>query len=56
MDKGTLFWVLFIVSLLFGAFGFYRSDVNGRWGLGVNLLIYVLLGLLAWQVFGQPVK
>ena len=54
MTKGALFWVLMILTLLFGVWTGYAG--GWHWGLGMNLLTWVLLGLLGWQVFGAAIK
>jgi hypothetical protein len=57
MTLGLLFWVLYIVSLVFG---FWSGYTTGQpfpfksWGGG--FLLFVLVGLLGWAVFGAPVK
>lgn len=56
MSKGLLFWLLMILWLLFGFWGFY-SAWTGQYVLaGGSLLLFVLLGLLGWKVFGPPVQ
>lgn len=55
MEKGTLFWVIFIVALVFYGWGWYvppDRPYRHAWGI----VVFVLLGLLGWQVFGQAVK
>lgn len=52
MPKGILFWVLMVLWVVLGAY-FGRSD--WRWG-GAALLLFFLLFLLGWQVFGFIVQ
>lgn len=54
MSMAILFWIVFIVALIFGGLGYNREAPN-RWGLGYNLVIWLLLGLLGWAVFGKPI-
>ena len=49
MSIGLLFWVIMVVGLLFG---FYTNRATaGSWAMN-NLVLWVLLALLGWQVFG----
>ncbi len=53
MTLGLAFWVIMLVWLVFGAlvhFGF----VGGIYAGASTLLLFVLFGLLGWQVFGAP--
>lgn len=57
MSKGLLFWILMILWLIFGFWINWGAISGGAYGLaGGNLMLFVLLGLLGWQVFGAPVK
>lgn len=56
MSIGLLFWIIWIVALLFGAYGVYRTPVENRFVAGGSLLFFVLTGLLAYAVFGGPIK
>ena len=53
MPVGILFWMLMILWFLFGLY-WNRSDLaGGNYGvMGGNLLLFVLLFLLGWRVFG----
>ena len=53
MPIGILFWVLMIIWLLSGLY-WHRSDFGrGNYSvLGGNLLLFVLLVLVGWRVFG----
>ena len=54
MSIGLLFWILMLLSLIFG--WWHWSGGAGRYGrVGVNLLLIVLLALLGWKVFGAPI-
>lgn len=55
MSMGLLFWAIMILSLIFGAWNWHSG--GGPYGpLGSNLLLWILLGLLGWAVFGAPIK
>jgi hypothetical protein len=48
MSIGLLFWVIFVVWMLFGA---YRARAD-QYGLGYHFVVGVLLFLLGWRAFG----
>lgn len=50
MSKGLLFWVIMVLSLLFWG---WQQPWAGERGPFINsFVLYVLLFLLGWQVFG----
>lgn len=53
MPVGMLFWLLMILWFLFGLY-WNRGDLQGgNYGIvGGNLMLFVLLFLLGWKVFG----
>ncbi len=51
MTIGLCFWVLYIVAIVFSAWGW--RDQRPMWGPGI--LTFVLLGLLGWHAFGPPI-
>ena len=51
MSFGLAYWVLMLVWLVFGL---WTSWPNVR-AAGGNLLLFVLLVLLGWRVFGPPI-
>jgi len=53
MTIGFVFWLLMILWLVFGLYS-NRSDIRGgNYGLlGGNLMLFILLFLLGWKVFG----
>jgi len=54
---GFVFWLLMVLWLIFGVY-WNRSDIRGgNYGLlGGNLLLFVLLFLLGWKLFGFPIQ
>ena len=56
MTIGLLFWVLMILSLLFGGASLSPkwSEKMPTWSHGI--LVWVLLALLGWAVFGPALK
>ncbi len=53
MAAGVWFWLLLILSIIFG-FYWNRDDVRGF--AGNSLLLFILLALLGWKVFGSPLQ
>jgi hypothetical protein len=54
MSFGLIYWVLMLLWLLFGLWGFYRpNEPYSVWGHG--LFLFILFLLLGWRVFGAPV-
>jgi hypothetical protein len=51
MPKGMLFWVIFIIVLIFALFASWPIGWGSAW-----LVVFVLLGLLGWAVFGPPIQ
>jgi hypothetical protein len=55
MSLGLAFWILMLIWLVFGIFvHVYPAGPYGLWG--GTLLLFVLLLLLGWQVFGAPLR
>jgi hypothetical protein len=53
MTIGFLFWLLMVLWLVLGLYVNRPAISAGNYGLlGGNLLLFVLLFLLGWQVFG----
>jgi len=52
MNRGLLFWVLMLISLVVG---FWRSNWDWK-GYAPNFVLFVLLALLGWATFGPMVK
>lgn len=56
MTWGMWFWILYVLSLLFGGFGFYRLPIEQRWGGAWPLILWILIGILGWKAFGGPAQ
>ena len=57
MPIGILFWILMILWLLFGLYWNSGEFKTGNYGVfGGNLLLFILLGLLGWRVFGPVLQ
>lgn len=55
MSAGIWFWIIYVIVGLFGGIWGFRSVEDRRW-LGGGLIIYILIGLLGWGVFGAPLR
>jgi len=57
MPKGTLFWVLMVIWFFVGCYANRESLRSGSYvSFGGGLLLFALLFLLGWQVFGFVVQ
>jgi hypothetical protein len=53
MPIGVLFWVLMIIWLLLGLYWHRGEFGRGSYGLvGGNLLLFIILAVIGWKVFG----
>ena len=55
MDKGTLFWVIMIVAIIFFGWGQW-APADNRFRNGWGAVVFILLALLGWAVFGNAIK
>lgn len=56
MSIGFIFWLLMILALLFGGWRTWSADPNGRYYFGFGFLLWILLFLLGWRVFGFVIQ
>ena len=56
LSIGLLFWILMLLWLLFGFWTNYAGGVFNYRPFGAHLLLWLLLFLLGWQVFGFPIS
>ena len=59
MQKGLLFWILMLFWLVVGLWGFWPAGGVGTaaYGtLGWGLVLFLLISLLGWKVFGAPLQ
>jgi hypothetical protein len=57
MTLAVWFWLFYVLSLVFGIWSEYHPGTpypfyRGAW-YGV---LYILLGILGWKVFGSPIQ
>jgi|HubBroStandDraft_6_1064221.scaffolds.fasta_scaffold424018_2 hypothetical protein len=55
MGAGQWFWILVVLSVLFSGWAYYPFAQNYR-PFGATLVMFVLICLLGFHVFGSPVK
>jgi hypothetical protein len=53
---GLLFWLLMIIWLIFGIWTEWPIASNTYHPIGRHILLWILLFLLGWQVFGWPIS
>lgn len=53
MSLSLLFWMLYILTILFGGWSYYEP-AQPLWfrRAGAFLVVWVLIGILGWKVFG----
>lgn len=56
MPADIWFWLVYVLSILFGGWCYYPFGPDTRRYAGASLVIFVLIGLLGWRVFGAPLK
>lgn len=56
MPAGIWFWIIYVIAILFCGFLCWPFPAESRRFGGVSLIIFVLIGLLGWGVFGPPIK
>jgi hypothetical protein len=57
MTIGFLFWLLMILWLIFGLYWSWPATPAPAafWPIGGHFVLWVLLFLLGWKVFGFPI-
>lgn len=56
MSLGLLFWVLMLLWAILGVGWAWPRDPASRYVFGGWLLLFLLIGVLGWQVFGAAIK
>jgi hypothetical protein len=55
MTFGLIFWILMLLWLVFGIWGYWQSNPPGWWFAGNSVFLFILFLLLGWKTFGAPV-
>jgi len=57
MSKGLAFWILMLLWLVLGIGGPIYAGYGGSMiHIGGSLLLFCVIAILGWQVFGKPVN
>ncbi len=56
MQLPVLFWVIYIISLLFSLWSHWPLGPTNARPFGGWIVLFILIGLLGWEVFGSAVK
>jgi len=55
MSFGLVYWILMLIWLVFGLWANWPATAANARPLGGTLLLFILLVLLGWKVFGAPI-
>lgn len=55
MSAGVWFWLIYVIAFLFCGMFYYPFAEDTRRHAGVSLIVFVLIGLLGWGIFGPPI-
>ncbi len=55
MTAGNWFWIIYVIIGVLGVGSGFTNGLDRRWLGGVSI-IFILVGLLGWGVFGPPIK
>ncbi len=55
MSAADWFWIIYVIVALFGGLWGFNNGGDRRY-LGGGIVIYILIGLLGWGMFGSPLK
>jgi hypothetical protein len=57
MPLNVLFWVIYIIALLVSFWGYYEPG-NTIWmrRAGGSTILWLLVGILGWRVFGSAIR
>ncbi len=56
MNFSLIYWILMLIVLVLGLLPVWITTNTARMHQGFNLILYLLLILLGWQVFGAPAQ
>jgi TctA family transporter len=56
MNKGFAFWLLWVISVVLSMFLYYPDWRSNYRPSVVTIIIFILLGILGWAVFGAPIQ
>ena len=56
MSLGLAYWILMLIWFVFGLYANFAFGPPNHYLLGGNVMLFILLLLLGWQVFGAPLR
>lgn len=57
MTKELAFWVIYLISFFIGGWSYYETGQPMPYRrAGGYLVLWVLVGIVGWAVFGPPIK
>ncbi len=57
MPAGLWFWLIYVICVIFGMWSEWPNGPSPNFRpLGGRFVVFILLGLLGWGVFGSPLK
>jgi hypothetical protein len=56
MPLGWLFWMLYIIAVLFGGWLYYDGQPAWPRRFGGYMMLWILVGILGYHVFGSVIK
>lgn len=56
MTISLLFWVIMLIWLIFGLYTNWPASGTKAWPMGGHIVLWILLALLGWDVFGPAIR
>ena len=56
MPLSFVFWLIYLLALFFSIWGYYPFTPANYRPFGGSLLLFVLIGILGWRVFGFAIQ
>jgi hypothetical protein len=57
MGANVWFWLLWVITLLFGVWGMNPwRPAGASWAVGSWLILFILIGILGLAEFGSPIR
>jgi ABC-type polysaccharide/polyol phosphate export permease len=56
MTISLLFWMIYIIAIVFSLWASYDGGPNWPRRAGSHFILWVLIGILGWKVFGPAIR
>ncbi len=56
MPLSFVFWLIYLLALIFSIWGYYPFTPTNYRPFGGSILLFILVGLLGWKVFGFMIQ